>query len=60
MVVIGCVRMCTDVDSVGVDVDVEGHGWKWMDDRIGYGIGLDWMLELDWIGLDVELEVELE
>jgi hypothetical protein len=53
MVVIGCVRMCTDVV-----VDVEGHGWKWMDDRIGYGIGLD--VELDWIGLDVELEVELE
>jgi hypothetical protein len=55
MVVIGCVRMCTDVD-----VDVEGHGWKWMDDLIGYGIGLDWMwnwmIGLDWmwnwIGLD--------
>jgi hypothetical protein len=33
--------MCTDVDGVGVDV--EGHGWKWIDDRIGYGIGWDWM-----------------
>jgi hypothetical protein len=43
--------MCTDVV-----VDVEGHGWKWMDDRIGYGIGLDVELD-DWIGLDVELDL---
>jgi hypothetical protein len=38
---------------MSVGVDVEGHGWKWMDNRIGCGIGLDWnSFGLDWIGLD--------